>query len=436
MSGVSDENIAHAMPSSLTPPEGLTRREMREWERKHKKNANKSEDLIALELEHQLSKITSTPAQGMKLPRKHSAQIEEEQNAAPQFKSRRELRDSTVIGTRSNLSLDSFEKLNVTAKEGTHEAVSAKSEIAPAIPSVELNAAGDLLLPAVPEKTHSSTPTDQVARPHRLLSKLNPIKYPLKSSLAKNFWLTHSDRKRQRKLTQQLISVGALLVSFAFALSISVPANALLTASDIDQIKMQAFLEEQVSLANQSVIVSEESAVTNLATRDGVDITLAKKPVAASYYGSSGLCGTETEVNPPSSSGSIIWPLTNNKISSPYGYRWGSLHAGIDFEGPTGTPIMSVADGVVKAAFPSSGNSLGICTIISHNVNGVKFDTLYGHLSELGVGVGQPVSVGQVIGTVGSTGNSTGSHLHFEVHVNGIQVDPAPFMSNYAGSAG
>ena len=141
-------------------------------------------------------------------------------------------------------------------------------------------------------------------------------------------------------------------------------------------------------------------------------------------------------MNPPSSGGSIIWPLANNKISSPYGYRWGSLHAGIDFEGPTGTPIMSVADGIVKAAFPSAGNSLGICAIISHNVNGVKFDTLYGHMSSLGVGVGQTVSGGQVIGTVGSTGNSTGSHLHYEVHVNGIQIDPAPFMANYAGAPG
>jgi len=185
-------------------------------------------------------------------------------------------------------------------------------------------------------------------------------------------------------------------------------------------------------LASQSVNVDSD-ATTATASRDGVDVTLAAKAAPIKFYGNSGLCGEETAVNPPASGGSINWPLADTKVSSGYGYRWGSLHAGIDFEGETGTPIYSAADGIVKAAYPSPNNSLGICVIIAHNVNGVQFDTLYGHTSRIDVGVGQSVGAGQVIGAVGNTGNSTGPHLHFEVHVNDVQIDPGPFMSNYAG---
>jgi murein DD-endopeptidase MepM/ murein hydrolase activator NlpD len=295
---------------------------------------------------------------------------------------------------------------------------------------IEVQSAVEAKVPvASPAVAPHSPAAEQAARTHKLVKRVTPRRPAFLSNRSQR---DRNAADRRRQISQRVFSVLALLACFAFALSISIPANALLTQSDVAKIKMQAFLDEQVSLASQSVDVDSESTTAS-AARDGVDVTLAAKAAPIKFYGNSGLCGEETSVNPPSSSGAITWPLQNRKVSSGYGYRWGSLHAGIDFEGDTGTPIYAVADGIVKAAQPSANNSLGICAIISHNVNGVQFDTLYGHMSRMDIGVGQAVSAGQVIGAVGSTGNSTGSHLHFEVHVNNVQIDPGPFMSNYAG---
>ena len=88
-----------------------------------------------------------------------------------------------------------------------------------------------------------------------------------------------------------------------------------------------------------------------------------------------------------------------------------------------GTPIHAAADGVVVWAGPRGG--YGNCTIIDH---GNSLATLYGHQSVIGVTVGQHVTRNQVIGKVGSTGMSTGPHLHFEVRVNGVPVDPLQYL--------
>jgi murein DD-endopeptidase MepM/ murein hydrolase activator NlpD len=105
--------------------------------------------------------------------------------------------------------------------------------------------------------------------------------------------------------------------------------------------------------------------------------------------------------------------------------RWGVLHAGIDLAEPAGTPIHAAGAGtVVTAGWAYSG--YGISVVIDHG-NGVL--THYAHQSSTAVKVGQRVTAGQTIGYEGSTGDSTGPHLHFEVHL-GLwnQVDPAPWM--------
>ena len=121
-------------------------------------------------------------------------------------------------------------------------------------------------------------------------------------------------------------------------------------------------------------------------------------------------------------SGALIWPA-NGAVSSPYGMRWGRLHAGIDIPLPEGTPLRAADGGSVAIAGWVGG--YGNYTCIQHSGS---LSTCYGHQSSIGVSVGQSVSQGQVIGHSGNTGNSTGPHLHFEVRINGSPVDPLGYL--------
>lgn len=111
-------------------------------------------------------------------------------------------------------------------------------------------------------------------------------------------------------------------------------------------------------------------------------------------------------------------------LTSRYGYRWGRTHTGIDIGVPTGTPVKAAAAGTVT--FAGWKGSLGNLVVVSHG-NGVQ--TYYGHNSRLVVKAGQKISQGEVIAKAGSTGRSTGSHVHFEVRVNGASYNPLGYVS-------
>ncbi|HET7529551.1 MAG TPA: M23 family metallopeptidase [Mycobacteriales bacterium] len=110
-------------------------------------------------------------------------------------------------------------------------------------------------------------------------------------------------------------------------------------------------------------------------------------------------------------------------LTSPFGYRWGSLHPGIDLAGPYGSPVMAATDGCIEAASYDGGYGN---RILIRDWDGTE--TLYGHMSAF-VRTSGCVTAGQVIGREGSTGFSTGPHVHFEVHVNGTPIDPIPFLA-------
>jgi murein DD-endopeptidase MepM/ murein hydrolase activator NlpD len=130
-----------------------------------------------------------------------------------------------------------------------------------------------------------------------------------------------------------------------------------------------------------------------------------------------------------SGNGTFIWPVSG-PISSPYGSRTDpvtgqqAFHAGLDIAVPCGTPIKAAASGSVISAGWNSGG-YGNMTLINHG-NGLS--SLYGHQSSIIVSSGQSVTQGQVIGYVGSTGKSTGCHVHFEVRVGGNPVDPNGYL--------
>jgi len=125
-------------------------------------------------------------------------------------------------------------------------------------------------------------------------------------------------------------------------------------------------------------------------------------------------------------------PVRLAAFTSGYGVRsdpfkgGAAMHAGIDLSGPLGTPIYATADGVVMNAGWNSGG-YGNLIKIDH---GRGIETRYGHLSSIGIQPGQKVTRGQLIGRMGSTGRSTGSHLHYEVRIDGRPVNPIPFMKS------
>ena len=125
-------------------------------------------------------------------------------------------------------------------------------------------------------------------------------------------------------------------------------------------------------------------------------------------------------------------PVKTAAFTSGYGVRSdpfrgaAAMHAGIDLAGPNGTPIYATADGTVTEAAWNNGG-YGRLIKIDH---GRGIETRYAHLSAMSVAPGQRVSRGQLIGRMGSTGRSTGSHLHYEVRIDGRAVNPIPFMKS------
>ena len=178
---------------------------------------------------------------------------------------------------------------------------------------------------------------------------------------------------------------------------------------------MQAIEELNASSAHVSAMLKERQAAR-----------AAAAAAAATAAQSSG--GQGASDNWVQGTGQLGWPVSG-EITSPYGYRvhpiWGTTiyHSGIDIGVDEGTPVHAADGGVVVWSGWMGG--YGYAVVIDHG-NGLS--TLYGHNSELAVDEGQSVAKGQVISYAGSTGNSTGPHVHFEVRVNGDPVDPMGYL--------
>ena len=178
---------------------------------------------------------------------------------------------------------------------------------------------------------------------------------------------------------------------------------------------MQAIEELNASSAQVSAMLKERQAARAAAA--------AAATAAAQSSGGQGASDNWVQ-----GTGQLGWPVSG-EITSPYGYRvhpiWGTTiyHSGIDIGVDEGTPVHAADGGVVVWSGWMGG--YGYAVVIDHG-NGLS--TLYGHNSELAVDEGQSVAKGQVISYAGSTGNSTGPHVHFEVRVNGDPVDPMGYL--------
>ncbi|MDF2787157.1 MAG: peptidase [Neobacillus sp.] len=131
-----------------------------------------------------------------------------------------------------------------------------------------------------------------------------------------------------------------------------------------------------------------------------------------------------TKVIPSRGTGNLAWPTVGGYISSQQGQRWGRAHKGIDIARPSNRTIKAADNGKVVSA-GNGGDGYGNKIVIDHE-NGLR--TVYAHLDSISVSVGQTVSQGSAIGVMGSTGNSTGVHLHFEVYKNGALQNPLNYV--------
>jgi murein DD-endopeptidase MepM/ murein hydrolase activator NlpD len=161
---------------------------------------------------------------------------------------------------------------------------------------------------------------------------------------------------------------------------------------------------------------SSRSAIANPGDRSGISPQLPQ--LTASAY--------LPDVQDYGLSTGFIWPA-DGVFTSGYGWRWGRIHAGIDIAAPIGTPILAAASGVIEYSQWNDGG-YGNMIDIRHADGTI---TRYAHLNELYVKEGQTVGQGQIIGAMGSTGFSTGPHLHFEIRPNGgSPIDPMAFLAS------
>ncbi|WP_155592000.1 murein hydrolase activator EnvC family protein [Lysinibacillus cavernae] len=168
----------------------------------------------------------------------------------------------------------------------------------------------------------------------------------------------------------------------------------------------------------QDQIIAEQNRLAEIARQQEAKRKAAAAAAAAAAANNGGGGYSGGTVNAPQSNGTWIKP-TNGRLTSPYGWRnlgaGPEFHYGVDLANATGTPIWAASDGVVSYAAPLS--SYGNVVILTHSIDGQIYTTVYAHLSAFNVSVGQEVSQGQQIAAMGSTGRSTGPHLHFEVHI-------------------
>ena len=208
--------------------------------------------------------------------------------------------------------------------------------------------------------------------------------------------------------------------------------ESMLTDLDAKQAELEdelAALEEQIAHAQQLIVELEAQIETD---REAYEAELAREAELESQIQDM-IAELERQeaANSITSTGTYIWPLPGYSPGSAYGWRihpiWGDMrfHAGEDIGAPSGTPILA-ADSGVATVIPNNGNGYGNYIMINHGGGRV---TLYAHMSAFAVSNGATVTQGQVIGYVGSTGNSTGPHLHFEVRVNGATTDPKSYFS-------
>jgi murein DD-endopeptidase MepM/ murein hydrolase activator NlpD len=244
-------------------------------------------------------------------------------------------------------------------------------------------------------------------------------------------------RPTTKSIAQKSFGMFAFLVAGGIAVATSLPAEAYFAATPNAPISQSVQVQAQQNTIGETTkqqITTEAGVSAAQVGRDSYTITSVPK-VSMTGFSTADTFSNDT-------SGTIQWPFpTGVPISDGFGYRsspggiGSTNHQGIDFNPGMGAPIQVVADGTVRLAQKSDAGGYGCYVIVDHDVNGMEFASLYGHMqcASVAMSKGEEVKVGQQVGNVGSTGTSTGAHLHFEIHdAKDTPIDPMPWLNQYA----
>jgi murein DD-endopeptidase MepM/ murein hydrolase activator NlpD len=257
---------------------------------------------------------------------------------------------------------------------------------------------------------------------------------PRPRSVAEPVTVRTAPAARKRSILRAALPVLAMTFAGGIALATSVPALAV-TATDTEaRASVYAPADTIGSLEGQTLEVGPDVAVAPVAS-ESWDVEAAPPPITSSVAGLGSVAIIET--------GTIVWPVVDHsRMSDVFGPRLSgcsgcsAFHDGIDFLPGVGSPILSIADGVVVTATSDSGG-LGNYVEVQHNIGGELLTTVYGHMLDgsMQVSVGDRVTAGQQLGAVGSTGQSTGPHLHFEMYgTDGVRFDGFAWLSDHVNA--
>ena len=204
----------------------------------------------------------------------------------------------------------------------------------------------------------------------------------------------------------------------------SKPETIVRNSDELPQGKRKVVRQGRDGVKTVSYVVTKENGKVVSKQWTGQQVVQASLPEVV-YKGTKVAVKSET-VTPPAavskkSSSMFAWPVSGARITSSYGQRWGRTHEGTDMVG--GRTIMASAGGTV--VFAGRQGTYGNAVIVDH---GNGYQTLYGHMSSISVSSGQSVGQGSTLGIMGSTGRSTGIHLHFEIRKNGVQQNPMKYL--------
>lgn len=238
-----------------------------------------------------------------------------------------------------------------------------------------------------------------------------------------------TNRRRSGRAIRPAFSLLAMTFVGGMMVATSVPALAVSATDTEARASVYAPLEGALPHGSQTLDVGSDVVVAPVAS-EAWDVEAAPPPIPASAAGIGAVALIDT--------GAIVWPVVDpSRTSDVFGPRGSgcsgcsAYHDGIDFLPGAGTPIMSIADGVVVTA-TSNGGGLGNYVEVQHNIRGELITSLYAHMESgsIEVSAGQQVTAGQRLGAVGSTGQSTGPHLHLEMYgSDGVRFDGMAWLS-------